>query len=117
MKRPGLEMEDVKIMGRRSKASARFSGSDPMRGEASRHVENLDTGGVGDEVQIQSDAGRDADHQVFGYLSNSRTSVHIPESGMIPQLRFNPGKTMIIMSRTHLVNNAIGASTVLNNHI
>ncbi|XP_024388362.1 ABC transporter G family member 26 [Physcomitrium patens] len=90
MKRPGLEMEDVKIMGRRSKASARFSGSDPMRGEASRHVENLDTGGVGDEVQIQSDAGRDADHQVFGYLSNSRTSVHIPESGMIPQLRFNP---------------------------
>ena len=87
MKRHSLEMEDKKSTNRRSKATTLFTGSELVAGEESLHV------GIDEQVQIKVDgAGRDADHQTFRYLSTARTSFHVAEdSGMIPQLRFNPG--------------------------
>jgi hypothetical protein len=94
MKRHCLDMED-KSMSRRSKAPTLSIGNELVAGEESLHVGNP---GIGELVQIKVEEGRDADQQVFRYLSTTRTSFHIPEdSGMIPQLRFNPGIILRIM--------------------
>lgn len=80
-------------------ASTQFHG---VEGDA-----NLHEGGDGQMLQqIRVDGG--AEHlEVLRYLSTARTSFHIPESGMIPQLRFNPGTkkkilTKILASIIHL---------------
>ena len=97
MKRHSLDMEDKKSMSRRSRALTLFNGSELVADEASLQAGNE---GIAEPVQIRIDEERDADHQVFRYLSNARTSFHIPEdSGMIPQLRFNPGTISRLLSK------------------
>jgi len=86
---------EMEYMSRRTRArtiaSPQFPGIDSLvAGEASHGGEQR----LQHEVQINVDGGREADHlEVLRYLSTARTSFHIPESGMIPQLRFNPGTT------------------------
>lgn len=102
----------MKSMSRRSKAAAaaasttQFHGNCGAGGEASVH-EGGHGHGHGEHhqmLQIKVDGGgREApaaaavDHlEALRYLSTAhRTSFHIPESGMIPQLRFNPGTELV----------------------
>lgn len=92
-------MEDKKNMSRGSNAPTPFNGDELVASEAGLHVGNAD---IDELKQIKVDEGRDADHQIFRYLSTARTGFYnLEDPGMIPQLRFNPG----IISRILRVRN------------